>query len=134
MSEQPPHRRRATGHPLSVEDVTTIAAFARKHLPEEIQRVLDGVVVIVVADHRDPKIRNVRDDEDQALAADFLGFYDGFALEGDDDEAETPPPQGAIYINAVQHFTSDEVTRTLHHEIGHALGLSDDEVAALGLE
>lgn len=134
MTKRRSPRRRITHHPLSAEDVHTIVTYAMAALPEELSRALDDVEIVVVADHAVPELVHVRDGEGLPLAADFKGYYAGTTLEGDDAEENPDPPSGALFINAARHHDEEDVTTTLYHEIGHALGLTEDEVSALGLE
>ena len=39
-----------------------------------------------------------------------------------------------IVLNAAKLLTAEDVSLTLLHEVGHALGFDEYEVAALGLE
>jgi predicted Zn-dependent protease with MMP-like domain len=126
-------RRQLTDAPLSIEDVCTITLAAMGHLPEEILAVLRDVEIIVVDSPAAPELRHVRD-ADGNLLGDFLGFYSGTAIAGDDAEEVHAAPLGIIWLNAAQLHDEEEVSTTLYHEIGHALGLTEDEVAALGLE
>jgi len=89
------------------------------------------VELIIVSDHVSFLVR------DLGLPEDFRGVYDGTTIEGVDEDAgedaPAPPPTGTIYLNAANLRTPEDVSVTLYHEVGHALGLDEDEVAALNL-
>lgn len=65
----------------------------------------------------------------------FLGtpMHAADDLELDDEEAERIPPSGFIFLISANLADADDLRLTLYHEVGHALGLDESEVAALGL-
>jgi predicted Zn-dependent protease with MMP-like domain len=118
------------------DDLELVIEEAFAELPDEVRANLEGVDVLVVTDHRDPLCAA----EDPDLEPGFLGVYCGTQLaetledlQADDPSLPIPPPEGRIYLNASTISDQDEALITLHHEIGHALGLSEEEVADLGL-
>lgn len=76
----------------------------------------------------------------EALEDDLLGLFEGLSLA--DPEPETVPqlPRIRLFLdNLWEHagrdreIFRDEVRVTLLHELGHYLGLDEDQVAELGL-
>lgn len=67
------------------------------------------------------------------IADDARGVYVGEFPVQTDDETEMAPPVGTIYLIAGNIADKAEARQTLWHEIGHALGLDETEVAELGL-
>ena len=73
------------------------------------------------------------------IAADTLGLFSGAGFV---DENEGPlPPQIVLYLQNIWDFSEtngkhfrDEVRTTFLHELGHYLGLDEDDLLARGLE
>ena len=73
------------------------------------------------------------------IAADTLGLFSGAGFV---DENEGPlPPQIVLYLQNIWDFAEtngkhfrDEVRTTFLHELGHYLGLDEDDLLARGLE
>lgn len=114
---------------MTVDDISTIVETAIADLPEEVQQGIDQVLIVVAENHIDPVLP-----PETGFPADFKGCYIGTVIEGqDDDDTFTDPPIGTIYLNAANLKTQDDVLKALHHEIGHVLGLSEEEVENLGM-
>lgn len=100
-------------------------------LPETIGRRVDQVSVFV---------ERVPSAEDRAcgVGADWLGIFEGASCSHGD---LPDPPRIRIWVDNVWSFACgremyfrEEVRITLLHEIGHFLGLDEEEVARRGLE
>jgi predicted Zn-dependent protease with MMP-like domain len=112
------------------QDIRTIVETAIAELPEQVQEALDEVSIIVVENAHDEVLP-----KDTEWPEDFRGCYIGTTIEGDDDdEIEAERPVGTIYLNLENLQSQDDVLQTLFHEIGHATGLSEQDVENLGLE
>jgi predicted Zn-dependent protease with MMP-like domain len=112
-------------------------------IDEEIAEALADVQVFVVEGRTDPELKTaIRYAEmPRALVRrDFRGLYLGTTARalshgvGDDAGAAVPQlPYGAIVLNCEAVTGLDDVRDTLAHEMGHALGMSEEEVENLGL-
>ena len=71
--------------------------------------------------------------KEAGMPDDVRGMYVGDFSSGIDDEIVEDPPVGTIYLVASNLTDKDEARNVLLHEIGHALGLDETEVAGLGL-
>ena len=71
----------------------------------------------------------------QNFRAVFLGEpVDQEAVAADDVDQVLESIQGVIVLNAAMLRSPQDVFDTLLHEVAHALGYDEDEVAMLGLE
>ena len=50
-----------------------------------------------------------------------------------DEDQPSDPPHGVIFLVATNITNKNEAMQVLMHEVGHALGLDEQEVAALDL-
>lgn len=113
-----------------------LIAEAVDALPAAVRARVAGVQ-IVVAEAPSPSQRRQMQDCD---ACGLLGLYEGVPLP-DRAEGDEPmlPDRITIFTRAhVEEFgtgaeLADEVYTTVVHEIGHFLGLDDDELEELGL-
>ncbi|MBX7211948.1 MAG: metallopeptidase family protein [Verrucomicrobiaceae bacterium] len=78
--------------------------------------------------------------DEPELDADLLGLFEGCSrLDGDPETPEDLPRIRLFLDNLWDHAEGDprvfrdELRITLLHELGHYLGLDEDQVAALGL-
>ena len=64
------------------------------------------------------------------------GMFEGTVSQPstDDEDSSVEPPSGDIILFASNLNTPREVQTVLYHEIGHALGLDEDDVAELELD
>lgn len=77
----------------------------------------------------------------EGIEADTLGLFTGPAF-GDEEHSVSPlPPQIILFLENLWGFAagdagvfSDEVHTTYLHELGHYLGLDEDELTERGLE
>ena len=109
-------------------------------LPDEIAAALEDVTVYVVDGREDPELGHaIRNSglEQANVRRDFRGLFLGtqaVPLGGSGLEEPAPwLPQGSIVLNAAAMQDLEDVRDTLAHEMGHALGLTEDEVEDLGL-
>lgn len=110
---------------------------AAARLPEQFRRHLDDVAVTV----EDLPSEAILREEDPPLDPELLGLFVGLPLSmkshlGPGGEL---PPRILIFKRNLERFFPEpgeltaEIARTLHHELGHYLGLDEDELAAIGL-
>ena len=73
------------------------------------------------------------------IESDTLGLFTG--PEFADEEHSTLPPQIILFLENIwdlaeedEQFFREEVRTTFLHELGHYLGLDEDELSARGLE
>lgn len=115
-------------------------------LPEEVAENLDDVELLVCdsPEHAASELELLFRDEgpdspDTKVPADCKGLFIGDPMETEDGEgSEDEPddvylPEGVIVLCASTIKDAEEATLVLMHEMGHALGMSEDEVKSLGL-
>lgn len=107
---------------------------ALSEVPPDIARKIDNLVV-VVEDRPDP--------EDDPCGECMFGLYHGIMLtERGMDYVGVMPDRISIYISthlawqrnhqADDALLKDEIRRTVLHEVGHHLGMSDDRLEEMG--
>jgi predicted Zn-dependent protease with MMP-like domain len=122
---------------LDEDEIQKLVEDIYARFPEEIQDVL-GNVAIVLEDLPSEELLLCCDPPLDPL---LLGLFEGIPLP---DQSTFDAPQG---ITQIRLFTSnlaliaedserlvEELEVTLKHEIGHFLGLDEDELAARGLD
>lgn len=124
---------------MKTEEVEAVIDEALDTLPKRVTSAIADVQIYVAKSRGDTA--TLREAVTKSgmhkvtVPQDFRALFMGeplAAAEGDDEESD--PVVGVIVFNAAMLRDSEDVVFTLLHEIGHALGLDEDEVAALGLE
>ncbi len=137
------HQLDGEGFPLPIrmkrEAFREVVAEAIEHLPEEIRAHLHQVPVVV----EDLPSREVLAHEsgDEPLTPTVLGLFYGPSLREQSVFDPVPvPPTIFIYQRNLERFCQtreeliEEIRLTLYHELGHYLGLSEEELEERGLE
>lgn len=124
--------------PLEVSDNDFDAMVERavRELPERVRRRLDDIPVLV-QDLPGPEMLT---EEQPPLAPDLLGLFVGQHIFTESSSA-APSAPGAIYLFrrnllracADREELEREVRITVQHEVGHLLGLDEDELDEWGL-
>ena len=77
----------------------------------------------------------------EGIETDSLGLFTGPAFSDEAYSASPVPPQIILYLENLWHFTEgdeemflEEVHTTYLHELGHYLGLDEDDLFERGLE
>jgi predicted Zn-dependent protease with MMP-like domain len=120
---------------MTVSEVESLVDEIVQQLPAAALSALAEVTIHVARDRGDGEVlcAAVREAGKGAVAIpeDFRALFLGDAIEDDAEDAEA---SGVIVLNAAKLITAEDVSLTLLHEVGHALGFDEYEVAALGLE
>ena len=103
-------------------------------LPEKIRSAAEGCIIEVA------QMSELVND-DPALDTDLLGLFEGYSIN--DDEAASVAsdlPRIRLFLDNLWDYAGrdraafrEEVRITLLHELGHYLGLDEDQVAQMGL-
>lgn len=77
----------------------------------------------------------------EGIEADTLGAFTGPAFDDEEHSASPLPPQIILFLENLWNFAEgdeeiygDEVHTTYLHELGHYLGLDEDELTERGLD
>jgi predicted Zn-dependent protease with MMP-like domain len=128
---------------LTVGEVDGFVNDFAMHAPEALIAVVQNVTVYVARDRYDGAVLKAAVQEagqgPVAIPHNFRAVYigeqlDDGAVADDDADAAVDSIRGVIVLNASMLRSAEDVFDTLLHEIGHALGFDEDEVAILGLE
>jgi hypothetical protein len=108
---------------MNVAHVIEVCDEVARATPDPIARALVEVEVVVL---KSPwkKI---------GMTDDARGMYEGTFDGSTDDEIEQEKPEGTIYLVADNLADKADARTVLLHEMAHALGLDEHEVAGLGL-
>lgn len=117
---------------MSAESFARIVQQAIADLPVEYARLLDAVAV-VVEDEPPPGLLKDLDIED---GEELLGLYQGLSLNDESffRAGGQAPPQISLYRGPILRQCDtememvQEIGDTLVHELGHHVGLDDDEM------
>lgn len=148
---------------MTKADAETALEAVMDGIDEQIAAALEGVTVYVVEGREDPELRAAIKNagmERAIVRPDFRGLYLGTTarpLEDQDGpyDMATPIgspddpflvtaqplergglpeiPRGSIVLNCLALKDLEDLRDTLAHEMGHALGMSEEEVENLGL-
>jgi len=117
---------------VSAEDFGALVEQALAELPQPYARLARDISV-VVEEEPPPE---VLEDLELDSADDLLGLYQGLSLAEESffQSGGQPPPRIAIYRGPILRLceTAEEVRReirdTVVHELGHHVGLGDEEM------
>ncbi len=121
--------------PRHLESVAmTVVEQTLRGLPEKIRSAAE-VCLIEVA-----MMADAANGED-GLDEDLLGLFEGYALNDDETASfANDLPRIRLFIDNLWEYAGrdraafrEEVRITLLHELGHYLGLNEDQVAQMGL-
>ena len=109
--------------------------LAARKLPRQFRRHLERVPVIV----QDVPSQELLRGSGEEFDPEILGLFDGTPLPETADAIELRPNYIYLFQRNLERMARDredlveQITITLHHELGHYLGLDEDEVEDMGL-
>jgi len=119
------------------EDLDSVMQDAIGGLPDRIKSAIDDVAVLVEEYPTEELLRETQ----PPFPPDILGIFTGTSKLGQSvAHSGTVPSSIHIFRRNIEHFVGereeivDEMRVTLLHEIGHSLGMDEEELEALGLE
>ena len=118
--------------PISIEAFAQLVQQAIDDLPPPYAKLMESIAVVV---EEEPP-QDVLDDLDLDRGEDLLGLYQGQSLATDSffRPGGEPPPRISIYRGPILRLCESpeevvqEVYDTVVHELGHHVGLDDDEM------
>lgn len=118
--------------PISIEAFAQLVQRAIDDLPPHYAKLMESIAVVV---EEEPP-QDVLDDLDLDRGEDLLGLYQGQPLAADSffRPGGEPPPRISIYRGPILRLCESpeevvqEVYDTVVHELGHHVGLDDDEM------
>lgn len=124
--------RRRPRRAVSAEAFAALVQRAIADLPPDYAKLMETVAVVV---EEEPP-RNVLDDLDLGSEDDLLGLYQGHSLADESffQTGGTAPARISIYRGPIlrqcdsEEEIVQEVYDTVVHELGHHVGLDDDEM------
>ncbi len=121
---------------MSSDDFAASVEQARRHLPVPFRRHLDDEIVLIV----DPlPADELLQEETPPLDPELLGLFVGIPLTERDLQSIGAEFPARIYLfkRNLERFTSsadelaEQIAVTLYHELGHYLGLDEDQLEEL---
>ncbi len=122
---------------LSDDELDTLVHEAMDALPPSIRKAIDEVAILVEEYPTEEMLK----DGDPPFPPDLLGLSVGPSVA--DRQAPTSFPSAStihLFRRNIEHYSGEraevveELRVTLLHEIGHALGMDEDDLRALELE
>jgi predicted Zn-dependent protease with MMP-like domain/Tfp pilus assembly protein PilF len=119
---------------MSEQEMSEVAEQALKELPERARRLIENVPILIVD-------LPARDEVEQGLDPRLLGLFAGSAYA--DASVMGGPPQLTqilLFRKNLERMAIDaddlreQIRITLLHETGHFFGMSEDDLAAVGLD
>ena len=103
-------------------------------LPPPLRRRAEEVVVLYF-DQPSPALI------EEGFEEDLLGLFEGETTESSFSEGFNLPPQISLFVENIWDYAEgdlhaflEEITRTYLHELGHFLGLDEDDLQERGLD
>ncbi len=127
---------------MQVDQLAEIANRFVSNIPVEVTNELRDVDLLICEnpEHARKEIADeiIDPDPDQSIAEDCKGMFVGDPMEVEESEESEENeivvlPEGVIVLVASNISTPEEAGLVLMHEMGHALGLDEEEVKQLGL-
>ena len=107
----------------------------RRKLSPEIARHADGIPVVCFPAPTREMV------EDEGIEPDLLGLFVGPALDEAEGLDDPLPPEILLFLENLWDYAEEdpgifreEVRRTYLHELGHYLGLEEDDLVARDLD
>lgn len=107
----------------------------RRKLSPEIARHADGIPVVCFPAPTREMV------EDEGIEPDLLGLFVGPALDEAEGLDDPLPPEILLFLKNLWDYSEEdpeifleEVRRTYLHELGHYLGLEEDDMAVRDLD
>ncbi|MDH5741479.1 MAG: metallopeptidase family protein [Nitrospira sp.] len=118
--------------PISSEAFAELVQQAIADLPPPYATLMESIAVVVEEEPPDDVLRDLEMDEQD----DLLGLYQGQSMAADSffRPGGEPPPRISIYRGPILRICESpeevvqEVYDTVVHELGHHVGLNDDEM------
>jgi predicted Zn-dependent protease with MMP-like domain len=121
-------------HALALEEVDATVAALPETLPAPLRARAQALAVTF---ERRPNAAHLRD----GIAPDTLGLFVGPERDYEETTAFPLPPQIILFLENIwefaeadEEFFREEVQTTYLHELGHYLGLDEDDLFDRGLE
>ena len=122
----------ARREPISSEAFAELVQQAIGDLPPPYAKLMESVAVVVEEEPPEDVLQDLEVDEKD----DLLGLYQGQSLAADSffRSGGEPPPRISIYRGPILRLCESpeevvqEVYDTVVHELGHHVGLDDDEM------
>jgi predicted Zn-dependent protease with MMP-like domain len=108
-----------------------VVADALEHLPDEFLHVLENVAIIIEAE---PSLEDFAEVDADPNEDELFGVYHGVPLTERSFEQLELPNRVVIFREPLLRCFDDpedleeEIRRTVIHELGHHMGLSDEEM------